>query len=92
MRKLAWITWALLVGLPAVGRAAADPQTLEELRRLYAPKVVGVPPENACHGLMVMPDGEIRHYGLCYLHLQSAASEADPFGVLIESVAACSTE
>jgi hypothetical protein len=42
---------------------ATDPRTLDALRRIDAPQAVGVPPENACRGLMVMPDGEIRHYG-----------------------------
>ena len=32
------------------------------------------------------------HNGISYLHLQSAATEADPFGVLIESVAAAADE
>lgn len=45
------------------GWAETDPAVLEALRRIRAPQVVGVPPENACHGLMMMPDGEIRHYG-----------------------------
>ena len=43
--------------------AETDPQTLEALRQIKAPQVVGVPPANACRGLMQMPDGEIRHYG-----------------------------
>ena len=30
--------------------------------------------------------------GISYLHLQNAATEADPFGVLIESVAAAAAE
>ncbi|HPA18748.1 MAG TPA: sialidase family protein [Verrucomicrobiae bacterium] len=45
------------------GVAAPDPETLEALRRIVAPRVVAVPPANACRGLMEMPDGEIRHYG-----------------------------
>jgi len=52
-----------VIGLPSLGFAETDPETLNALRRIYAPHVVGVPPENACRGLMVMPDGEIRHYG-----------------------------
>jgi len=43
--------------------AVPDPLTLDALRRTHAPVVVGVPPANACRDLMVMPDGEIRHYG-----------------------------
>lgn len=30
---------------------------------VFAPEVVGVPPTNAIHELMMLPDGEIRHYG-----------------------------
>lgn len=33
------------------------------LKSIFAPKVVGVPPVNTSHDLMLMPDGEIRHYG-----------------------------
>ena len=51
------------VGFSLEGFAAPDSQTLEALRHIHAPQVVGVPPANACRGLMVMPDGEIRHYG-----------------------------
>ncbi|MEN6493036.1 MAG: sialidase family protein [Thermoguttaceae bacterium] len=54
---------AAVVGLCSQGSAATDPLTLEALRRIHAPQVVGVPTDNACRGLMVMPDGEIRHYG-----------------------------
>ena len=53
----------LVTGFQSLGFAETDPETLKALRRIYAPEVVGVPPENACRGLMVMPDGEIRHYG-----------------------------
>jgi hypothetical protein len=53
----------VIVGLCCEALAATDSLTLETLRRIHAPQVVGVPPDNACHGLMVMPDGEIRHYG-----------------------------
>ncbi len=56
----------ILVALPSIGVADPDSATLEALRRIHAPKVVGVPPQNACRGLMVMPDGEIRHYGFRY--------------------------
>ncbi|MDD4870189.1 MAG: sialidase family protein [Kiritimatiellae bacterium] len=37
--------------------------TLEALRRIRTPQVVGIPPVNASRDLMIMPDGEIRHYG-----------------------------
>lgn len=61
-----WTVAALFIGFcfPSVGFAEPDPETLEALRRIHAPQVVGVPPANACRGLMVMPDGEIRHYGV----------------------------
>lgn len=55
-----------VIGFPSVVLAEPDPQTLEALRRIYAPQVVGVPSQNACRGLMLMPDGEIRHYGSRY--------------------------
>jgi len=60
-----WTITALFVviGFQSLGFAETDPETLKALRRIDAPQVVGVPPENACRGLTVMPDGEIRHYG-----------------------------
>jgi hypothetical protein len=33
------------------------------LSQVFAPQVVGVPPTNAIRDLMLLPDGEIRHYG-----------------------------
>lgn len=51
------------MGACAGGWAAPDPETLQALRRIEAPRVVAVPPENASRGLMELPDGEIRHYG-----------------------------
>lgn len=33
------------------------------LNHVYAPQVVGIPPTNAIHDLMRLPDGELRHYG-----------------------------
>ncbi len=33
------------------------------LKKIYAPKIVAVPPDNAFNSLTVMPDGEIRCYG-----------------------------
>ena len=57
------ITGCAIVGLYSFGLAAPDPDTIEALRHIYAPQVVAIPPENACRGLMEMPDGEIRHYG-----------------------------
>lgn len=33
------------------------------LASIHEPTVVGVPPANAFHELVVLPDGEIRHYG-----------------------------
>ena len=56
-------TLLILFSLQSLSLAETDPDTLEALRRINAPRVVGVPPANACRGLMVMPDGEIRHYG-----------------------------
>lgn len=50
------------MGVCLYGWAAPDQQTLETLRRIHAPHVVAVPPENASRSLMVMPDGEIRRY------------------------------
>ena len=62
------MTRTIVTGLAAMGMcssvwAAPDPETLEMLRRIHAPQVVAVPPENASRGLMMLPDGEIRHYG-----------------------------
>lgn len=57
------ITFCAVIVLYAEGLAATDSATIDTLRRITAPQVVGVPPDNACRGLMVMPDGEIRHYG-----------------------------
>ncbi|MCR5262397.1 MAG: glycoside hydrolase [Clostridiales bacterium] len=37
----------------------------ERLKAIYEPTVVGVMPEDARRGLCVMPDGEIRSYGVC---------------------------
>jgi len=61
--KWAILVLTIVVGLGSAGSAATDPLTLESLRRIHAPLVVGVPTDNACRGLMVMSDGEIRHYG-----------------------------
>ncbi len=52
-----------VMGLWVCGSAAPNPATLQELKRIGAPRMVAVPPENASRGLMEMPDGEIRHYG-----------------------------
>lgn len=57
------IACSFALGLCSWGFAGTDPRVQESLRRIGAPQVVGVPPDNACRGLMVMPDGEIRHYG-----------------------------
>ncbi len=57
------ITLGFVIGLQTLGFAETDPESLKALRQISAPQVVGVPPENACRGLMMMPDGEIRHYG-----------------------------
>lgn len=39
------------------------PEDRERLGAIYAPVVVGVPPEDARRSLCVMPDGELRVYG-----------------------------
>ena len=39
-------------------------QVLEQLRRIRAPVVTGVPPCNVYRDMVRMPDGEIRHYGV----------------------------
>lgn len=41
--------------------SAADER---RLKAIYAPKVVGVQPEDTRRGICVMPDGEIRSYGI----------------------------
>lgn len=61
--KRAIVAGIVTVGVCAYGLAAPDPDTLQALRRIVAPRAVAVAPENACRGLMEMPDGEIRHYG-----------------------------
>ena len=46
-----------------------SPRVLAQLQRIHAPVVVGVPPVNAFHDLVLLPSGEIRHYG--YRHATS---------------------
>ena len=36
---------------------------LNRLQEVFAPQVVGIPPTNAIRDLMLLPDGELRHYG-----------------------------
>ena len=36
----------------------------ERLKKIYAPTVVCVQPDDARRGMCVMPDGEIRSYGI----------------------------
>ena len=43
--------------------ASPPERVLDQLRRIHEPVTVGVPPANAFHDLIRMPDGEIRHYG-----------------------------
>lgn len=43
------------------------------LAQVFAPQVVGIPPTNAIRDLMLLPDGEIRHYG------HRPVAGADPF-------------
>jgi hypothetical protein len=45
------------------GFAGGNPSKPISLRDIYAPVFVGTPPENAFHGLVQLPDGELRHYG-----------------------------
>ncbi|EIP98990.1 BNR/Asp-box repeat protein [Opitutaceae bacterium TAV1] len=40
-----------------------SPASLDRLRSVFAPQIVGIPPTNAIRELMLLPDGEIRHYG-----------------------------
>ncbi|MFZ2643155.1 MAG: sialidase family protein [Verrucomicrobiia bacterium] len=63
--RMKWQVAILCLGIGMVSEmlAASDSPATDMLRGIFAPRVVGVPPENACRGLMVMPDGEIRHYG-----------------------------
>ena len=42
-----------------------DDNDTRRLKEIYEPTVVGVMPEDARRGLCVMPDGELRSYGLC---------------------------
>jgi hypothetical protein len=49
----------------AGGGAMIEQRVSGALQRIYAPQVVGVPPMNASRDLMMLPDGEIRHYGFC---------------------------
>jgi hypothetical protein len=61
--KRTWVTGLVATGVCVAAWAAPDPETVQELRLIFAPRAVAVPPENASRGLMEMPDGEIRHYG-----------------------------
>jgi len=36
----------------------------ERLKKIFAPKVICTPPEDARRGMCVMPDGELRYYGI----------------------------
>lgn len=47
--------------IPAANRLREN--ALRRLKNVIAPQVVGVPPTNGIHDLMLLPDGEIRHYG-----------------------------
>ena len=50
MRKTTVILLSLLLGPHFAAFRANDPATLDMLRRIVAPQVVGVPPENASSG------------------------------------------
>ena len=78
------ITLCIVIGFQALGFAQTDPETLKAQRRVYAPQVVGVPPENACRGLMVLPDGEIRHYGFRH----DAGNKSDAYQPIYEASSA----
>ena len=54
--------------MPQPPNPLADQRVRSLLKRIHAPLNVGVPPTNAYKELMVMPDGEIRHYGFCGAH------------------------
>ena len=56
-------------GQTALLKAMEQRLTQEEkemLQRIYEPTVVGIPPSDARNSLCVMPDGEIRAYGVRY--------------------------
>jgi hypothetical protein len=40
-----------------------SPHSQKIFDEIFAPRIVGVPPANASRSLMLLPDGEIRHYG-----------------------------
>ena len=64
----------LAVALAGCGNGKVEmPVTRLSLDKIYAPVFVGTPPENAFHGLVQLPDGELRHYG--YRGAQSSPSE-----------------
>ncbi|MDN5200635.1 hypothetical protein QQ008_04660 [Fulvivirgaceae bacterium BMA10] len=59
-RKLAWIIYCLIIVL---SQACSNKHKSTLLNDIYAPKVVGTPPQNAYIGLIRLSNGEIRHYG-----------------------------
>ncbi len=65
MPQLLYLTLLITAAL-AGGCADSGPDIQPaslSLDQIFAPVKVGVPPENAFHGLVRLPDGEIRHYG-----------------------------
>ena len=40
------------------------PEFMEQLNQIYEPKVVAIPPINPYRDLLILPSGEIRHYGI----------------------------
>ena len=49
-------------------RSRLSQEDQDALRAVYAPVIVGVPPQDACKHLCVAPDGEIRVYGVAKEH------------------------
>jgi len=45
-------------------KSKTDPRVIEQLDRIYEPRVVAIPPINAYRDLVILPNGEIRHYGI----------------------------
>lgn len=55
--------------LSAMEKRLSDDQK-DMLKRIYEPQVVGVPLEDSRKAVCVMPDGEIRAYGILYVQVE----------------------
>jgi len=54
----------------------------EQKLAIESPKVVGIPPQNAYTGLVMLDDGEIRHYGPnLYIYSKDQGAHWDPVAV-----------